>query len=83
MVASKYDATVSKSINPMSRLMTSDASRSIIKNSENPENLSRYYGGINRFNHPYVSGYWYCLILPPPRLFNISEGNDNINSATE
>jgi len=78
-----YKSDVSSSINPMSRLMTSEANRTILTSSQNPENLSRYYGGIDRYNHPYVSGYWYCLILPPPRLFNITEGNDNATAATE
>jgi len=84
ITATLYDTTqASKSINPMSRIMTSDAARSTISDSQNPENLSRYYGGINRYNHPYISGYWYCLILPPPRLFNFNaEGNNNAVDAT-
>lgn len=34
-----------------------------------PDPLSRYFGGNDRDNHPYVSGYWQIIISPPQRIF--------------
>ena len=43
-----------------------------IRNSstDRPHEMNRYMGGHRRLNHPYVSGYWYCVIDPPHRLFD-------------
>ena len=36
---------------------------------ESPAPLSRYMGGRNRMNHPYVTGYWQFIIDLPNRIF--------------
>lgn len=35
-----------------------------------PKQLTRYFGGHNRQNHPYVSGYWQLYLNPPARIFD-------------
>ena len=37
---------------------------------DRPHEYNRYMGGHRRVNHPYITGYWYCLIEPPHRLFD-------------
>jgi len=37
---------------------------------EMPDPLTRYFGGHNRQNHPYVSGYWQLIIDPPTAIFD-------------
>jgi len=37
---------------------------------EKPDPLSRFFGGSQRKNHPYVSGYWQVLMTPPSRIFD-------------
>lgn len=34
-----------------------------------PEALTRYMGGHNRKNHPFVSGYWQLYLSPPQKIF--------------
>lgn len=34
-----------------------------------PDPLSRYFGGNERTNHPYVSGYWQIILTPPVAIF--------------
>jgi hypothetical protein len=46
---------------------------------DKPYNMNRYVGGSNRKIHPYVSGYWYCLVIPPTTLF----GEGKAKSASE
>ena len=41
--------------------------------AEAPAPLSRYMGGRNRLNHPYVTGYWQFMVDVPKRIF----GNDS------
>lgn len=36
---------------------------------DKPNTLTRYFGGHNRQNHPFVSGYWQLYISPPVRIF--------------
>jgi hypothetical protein len=36
---------------------------------DKPRNLTRYFGGHNRLNHPFVSGYWQLIMLPPDAIF--------------
>jgi hypothetical protein len=35
-----------------------------------PHRLNRYMGGHYRKNHPFISGYWYLVILPPKGIFS-------------
>ena len=39
---------------------------------EKPNYLTRYFGGHNRNNHPFVNGYWQLWLSPPTRIFNSS-----------
>lgn len=39
---------------------------------DRPNVLTRYMGGHNRDNHPYVSGYWHFIIDPPEAIFDSS-----------
>ena len=34
-----------------------------------PEKLTRYIGGSERNNHPFVTGYWQFFIFPPEKIF--------------
>jgi hypothetical protein len=34
-----------------------------------PHTLNRYMGGHYRRNHPFISGYWYLVLLPPKHIF--------------
>lgn len=36
---------------------------------EKPDVMTRYMGGHNRKNHPFVSGYWQLYLNPPTRIF--------------
>ncbi len=36
---------------------------------DRPNVLTRYMGGHNRDNHPYVSGYWHFILDPPHQIF--------------
>ena len=65
--------------NPMSRINAMDTSRFIDNSKDKPTHLSRYFGGNRRNNHPYISGYWYFLIQPPQRLFEIGAGQSSNN----
>lgn len=40
---------------------------------DRPREMNRYMGGHRRFNHPYISGYWYFIIEPPHRIFSAEE----------
>ena len=42
-----------------------------------PEKLTRYMGGHNRMNHPYVSGYWQLYIDVPQHIFGSQSGGGN------
>ena len=37
---------------------------------EKPSYLSRYFGGHNRNNHPFVNGYWQLYLNPPTKIFD-------------
>lgn len=39
--------------------------------------MTRYIGGHNRRNHPYISGYWYMAIKLPAALFNNDDHRQN------
>jgi len=39
------------------------------RGNDQPERLTRYMGGHNRTNHPYVSGYWQLYIDVPNLIF--------------
>ena len=43
--------------------------------ADRPHEMNRYMGGHRRINQPYVSGYWYCIIEPPHRLFDFHDGD--------
>jgi len=43
-----------------------------------PEKLTRYIGGHQRNNHPFVTGYWQFFIEPPIKIFN-SKASDASN----
>lgn len=50
--------------------------------SDRPHRMNRYMGGHARKTQPYVSGYWYFMLLTPDRIF----GNDaslNANAGSE
>lgn len=48
------------------------------KGNDKPKQLTRYFGGHNRQNHPFVSGYWQLYLNPPARIFQ-----DGHNTAIE
>ncbi len=39
---------------------------------EKPNVLTRYFGGHNRKNHPFINGYWQLYLSPPQRIFGIA-----------
>jgi hypothetical protein len=39
------------------------------KKADQPDDLSRFIGGHRRTTQPFISGYWYFLINPPPAIF--------------
>jgi len=41
---------------------------------DRPKNMNRYSGGHNRDSQPFISGYWYLAMLPPPALFGGAVG---------
>jgi len=46
------------------------------KGDEKPNVLTRYFGGRNRQNHPFVSGYWQFFIMPPEKIFTSTLSSD-------
>lgn len=38
--------------------------------TDKPNSLTRYFGGHNRQNHPFVNGYWQLYLSPPTKIFN-------------
>lgn len=38
--------------------------------AEKPDNITRFFGGHRRENHPFVSGYWYFYLQPPTSLIS-------------
>jgi hypothetical protein len=44
--------------------------------SDRPYEMNRYMGGHQRKTQPYVSGYWYFMLLTPDAIFN----NGNLNA---
>jgi hypothetical protein len=37
--------------------------------ADKPHKINRYMGGNQRFNHPYISGYWYLILDGPQEIF--------------
>ncbi len=67
---------MSNKSNPFLRISDADNTFSIISKVTSPDRLSRYHGGSRRTNHPYISGYWYAYIQPPPAIFNSTEATE-------
>lgn len=42
--------------------------------NDSPHQLNRFIGGHTRKNHPFISGYWYLILVPPTKIFNESTG---------
>lgn len=42
---------------------------------ERPDALTRYFGGHNRKNHPFINGYWQLVLLPPKPIFEENAGS--------
>jgi len=40
---------------------------------EKPDSLTRFFGGNERLNIPYISGYWQLLITPPEIIFTTTQ----------
>jgi hypothetical protein len=71
------------SYNPMTRISTADQDRSIIAKPTQPDVLTRFNGGHRRFNHPYVSGFWYFIVNFPERLFNHKNGASSLGGVAQ
>lgn len=54
-------------------------------NDEKPDALSRYFGGNQRQNQPYISGYWQFLVRLPSVIFGseVTKAEEWLHSAAE
>jgi hypothetical protein len=52
------------------RLRASFNDGEALSSSEKPDALSRYFGGNERKNQPYISGYWQFLVRLPSAIFS-------------
>lgn len=51
--------------------------------ADKPDIASRYIGGARRTTQPFISGYWYFILIPPENIFNPDGGVDNTHDVQE
>ena len=66
-------------MNRLIQSFTSGTYSNAAKGDDKPRYLTRYFGGHNRTNHPFVNGYWQLYLNPPSKIFDSTMKSEAIN----